>query len=148
MQDILFGILIVLLLVGLLAFEYWCIGFRDPAPWAVVIDTNFYQSDDPRLGHPFGTYAPLIFDRLGKVFLADGADIVPLDKRELQKRLTADELDVVKEKSRSAKKICVVRNHDLTPNMKEWLVKQRYYWPGAGRCTSGSGKDDIIVSPL
>src|SRR2546426_4059602 len=138
MQDILFGILFVLLLAGFIAFEYWCLTFRIPDPLAMVIGDRFYPSDDPRLGHPLGTYAALIFDRPGKVFLADGDDIVPLDKRELQKRLTVDELGAVRKYWHSAKKICVVRNHELMRNMSEWLARRRYYWPGAGGWTSGS----------
>jgi hypothetical protein len=87
----------------------------------------------------------LVFGKTGKVFFADGSDIIPLRKRELQKRLTSDEFSTVKELWRSNQKVCVVRNHDLAQALKEWLAEWADW---ATPVRQSDSRKDIIVTPF
>jgi len=144
MQGILFNAGLLLLVLGLAAFWTFCINVRIPRPLAIVVGDHYYLCGHP-FGHPLGKWAPLVFERAGKVFFADGGDIIALRKRELQKRLTPDEFSIVKELLRSTQKVCVVRNHELAQALKEWLAEWADW---ATPVRQSDSRKDIIVTPL
>jgi len=145
MQGIVYDIRLLLLVLGLAAFWMFCFNVRILPPLAMVVGDHYYLCGHP-FGHPLGKWAPLVFGKGGKVFLADGSDIVALRKRELQRRLTSDEFSTVKELLRSNQKVCVVRNHELAQALNEWLAEWADWATPVRR--PDSRKDDIIVSPL
>ncbi|PYV67722.1 MAG: hypothetical protein DMG97_26605 [Acidobacteria bacterium] len=145
MQGILYDIVLLLLVLGVAALWMFCFNVRLLHRLAIVVGDHYYLCGRP-FGDPLGKWAPSIFGKAGKVFLADGSDIIAVRKRELQKRLTSDEFSTVKELLRSSQKVCVVRNHELAQALKEWLAEWAD-WATPVR-QSDSRKDDIIVSAL
>ena len=145
MQGILYDLVLLALILGVAALWMFCFNMRILHPLAIVIGDHYYLCGHP-FGHPLGKWAPSVFGKAGKVFLADGSEIIALHKRELHKRLTSDEFSTVKELLRSSQKVCVVRNHELAQALNEWLAEWADWATPVRR--SDSRKDDIIVSPL
>jgi hypothetical protein len=144
MQGIVYDIGLLLLVLSLTAFWMFCFNVRILCPLAIVVGDRYYLCGHP-FGHPLGKWAPLVFGKAGKVFFADGSDIIALRKRELQKRLTPDEFRTVKELLRSNQKVCVVRNHELAQALKVWLAE----WADWARPVRQlDSRKDIIVTPL
>ncbi len=90
MQGILYDIVLLLLVLGVAALWMFCFNVRLLHRLAIVVGDHYYLCGHP-FGDPLGKWAPSVFGKAGKVFLADGSDIIAVRKRELQKRLTSDE---------------------------------------------------------
>jgi hypothetical protein len=145
MQGILYDIVLLLLVLGVAALWMFCFNVRILHRLAIVVGDHHYLCGHP-FGHPLGKWAPSVFGKAGKVFLADGSDITPVRRRELRKRLTSDEFSIVRELLRSSQKVCVVRNHELAQALEGWLAEWAH-WASPVR-QSDPRKNDIIVSPL